>query len=129
LKQIIFLIAAVSLLAGCSANRMQTEYKFGNKLAKIGLWKEAHYRWTRALREGKDTAAVHNNIGIALEFQNRLDEAEKEYKKALELDPDNQYIKRNLTRLKRRKNPDLKPDEAEKKAADKEVKRKGGRVT
>jgi len=126
LKQIIILLAAVSLLAGCSANRVETEYKFGNKLAKRGLWKEAYYRWTRALLGGKETAALHNNIAISLEFQNRLDEAEKEYEKALKLDPNNEYIKRNLTRLKRRKNPDIKPDKSEQNEVKKRKKREHG---
>ena len=126
MKQIIILLAAVSLLAGCSANRVETEYKFGNKLAKRGLWKEAYYRWTRALLGGKETAALHNNIAISLEFQNRLDEAEKEYEKALKLDPNNEYIKRNLTRLKRRKNPDIKPDKSEQNEVKKRKKREHG---
>ncbi len=108
MKQITLLLLTAFLFAGCSATRVETEYKFGNKLAKMGLWKEAHYRWTRALRTGKNTASIHNNIAISLEFQNKLEEAKKEYEKALKLSPGNEYIKRNLSRLKRRMNPDMK---------------------
>jgi len=114
-KQITLLIVAAFLLAGCSATRVETEYKFGNKLAKRGLWKEAHYRWKRALRTGQNTAAIHNNIAISLEFQNKLEEAKKEYEEALKLSPGNEYIKRNLSRLKRRMNPGMEPDAEERK--------------
>ncbi len=110
MKQITILLLTAFLLAGCSATRVETEYKFGNKLAKRGLWKEAHYRWTRALRTGQNTAAIHNNIAISLEFQNKLEEAKKEYEEALKLSPGNEYIKRNLGRLKRRMNPGMESD-------------------
>jgi len=111
----------VFFLAGCSSSRVNTEFKFGNQLARQGLWKEASYRWLRALAEGEDSASVHNNLAIALEHQNKLKEAEAEYLKALKLDPGNEYIKRNLSRLKRRINPELEddPGESEKKSKEK----------
>ncbi|MEN8222929.1 MAG: tetratricopeptide repeat protein [Acidobacteriota bacterium] len=127
MKQITLLLLSVFLLAGCSANRVDTEYKFGNKLAKRGLWKEAHYRWTRALHSGKDTAAIHNNIAISLEYQNKLEEAKKEYEKALELSPGNEYIKRNLSRLKRRMNPEKELNTEDKKDLKKLKKRDKGK--
>jgi len=94
---------------------VNTEFKFGNKLAKKGLWKEAQYRWTRALKAGDDSAAIHNNLAISLEHQNKLKEAEAEYQKALKLSPENEYIKRNLSRLKKRINPESEQDSEEKK--------------
>ncbi len=115
MKQITLILIMVLSFVGCSANRVNTEYKFGNQLAKRGLWKEAHYRWTRALHSGIDTAAIHNNIAISLEFQNKLDEAKKEYEKALKLSPQNEFIKRNLSRLKRRINPDKELNSEDKK--------------
>ena len=115
MKQITLILLVVFFLTGCSANRVNTEFKFGNKLAKRGLWKEAYYRWTRALKAGDDSAAIHNNIAISLEYQNKLAEAEAEYQKALKLSPGNEYIKRNISRLKKRMNPDIESDFEEKK--------------
>ena len=112
MKLLTLLISVLFFLAGCSSARINTEFKFGNKLAKHGLWKEAYYRYTRALKSGPDKASIHNNIAISLEYQNKLREAEAEYKKALELDPDNEYIKRNLSRLKKRMNPGENGEEA-----------------
>lgn len=115
MKKIILLLLTAFLFAGCSASRVNMEYKFGNKLAKKGLWKEANYRWSRALLLGKDTAAIHNNIAISLEFQNKLEEARLEYEKALKLSPGNEYIERNLSRLKRRINPELEMEKGKEK--------------
>ena len=127
MKKITLMLITVLLFVGCSVNRINTEYKFGNKLAKRGLWKEAHYRWTRALSAGIDTAAIHNNIAISLEFQNKLDEAKKEYEKALKLSPQNVYIKRNLSRLKRRINPEIELNDEDKKDLKRIKKREKGR--
>ncbi len=115
MKQITLILLVVFFLAGCSANRVNTEFKFGNKLAKRGLWKEAYYRWSRALKDGENSAAIHNNIAISLEFQNKLKEAESEYQKALKLSPGSEYIKRNISRLKKRINPDTESDSQERK--------------
>lgn len=123
MKQITLMLLVVFFLTGCSANRVNTEFKFGNKLAKRGLWKEAYYRWSRALEAGNDSAAIHNNLAISLEYQNKLKEAEAEYQKALKLSPENEYIKRNISRLKKRMNPDLESDSEEKKDLEKMKKR------
>jgi Flp pilus assembly protein TadD len=77
--------------------------EFGNRMAKSGLWREAFFRWQKYLQNGNNTAAVHNNMAIALENMGRLKEAEKEYLKALELAPANQVIKENFDQFKRLK--------------------------
>jgi len=107
LRKIKILLLIVSLFSGCSSNRVNTEFEFGNKLAKNGLWKEAYFRWSKALESGKERAAVYNNLAVSLEFQNRLKEAESKYLKALKLSPSNEYIKRNLIRLRKRINPEI----------------------
>jgi Flp pilus assembly protein TadD len=113
------------MIAGCSSAGIRSEFDFGNKLAKNGLWKEAHYRWMKALNAGNNSAAVHNNIGISLEFQDMLKEAEAEYLKALELSPGNEFIKRNLSRLQKRMNPGFDPDTGED-PENKDILKKGG---
>ena len=104
LKKIICLLAGILFLAGCAANRYRSDFEFANKLAAEGLWKEAYYRWQKALPPNGSSAALHNNLAVALESLNRLPEAEQEYQLALKLAPDNSIIKGNYDRF--RKNMD-----------------------
>jgi Flp pilus assembly protein TadD len=75
--------------------------EFGNRMAKSGLWREAYFRWQKHLLNGHNTAAVHNNMAIALENMGRFKEAEQNYLKAMELAPGNQVIKENYDQFKR----------------------------
>jgi tetratricopeptide (TPR) repeat protein len=95
----------ILLLNVCSGHRGQSEFTFANKLAQQGLWKEAYIRWKKVLDSGQDSAALHNNMAIALEKMGKIEEAEKEYQNALKLSPSNQYIQRNLDRLKNKPEP------------------------
>jgi Flp pilus assembly protein TadD len=113
-KKILIPILILTVIGACSTRKsvVNTELSFANKLAKEGLWKEAHYRWKRVLAEGKDTAALHNNIAIALEKMGRFEEAKAEYKKALAIAPNNPTIQGNLKKLmKYLKNEDDEDDE------------------
>ncbi|MFN7975916.1 MAG: tetratricopeptide repeat protein [Acidobacteriota bacterium] len=64
--------------------------------AKAGLWNEAVFRWERALLDHPSDPRLHNNLGIAYEHEGRYEEARKEYQRALDLDPENAYIKKNI---------------------------------
>lgn len=90
----------IVLLSFCSTKNTKAELDFANSLAKQGLWKEAYMRWQRVAANGKDNASVHNNMAIALESMGKTEEAEKEYQKALEMDPKNPRIKSNYDSLK-----------------------------
>jgi Flp pilus assembly protein TadD len=79
---------------------IQNDFKFGNTMAQKGLWNEALYRWEKQLSQGKETAALYNNIAIALENLGKPDEARVAYQKALELRPDHPIIKKNYTKFK-----------------------------
>jgi Flp pilus assembly protein TadD len=96
------LIAVFLVVGGCSAKKVyKSEFDFANKLGQEGLWKEAHYRWQKILAEGKESAALYNNIAVALEEMGRFEEAEEAYKKALKLAPNNSTIRSNYDRLKK----------------------------
>jgi Flp pilus assembly protein TadD len=101
LKKIILLAIAFVLFTGCAVNRYQSDFSFANKLAAEGLWKEAYYRWQKALRAQSDSAALHNNLAVALESLDRLPEAEQEYQQALKLAPGNTLIQGNYDRFKK----------------------------
>lgn len=110
MKKIIVLSIGVVWLAGCAVNRYSSDFKFANKLAAEGLWKEAHFRMQKALAGNSSSPALHNNLAVVLEGLNRLPEAELEYQQAMKLDPKNTYIKNNYDRFKKnqRKNENEK---------------------
>lgn len=69
--------------------------KFGVEAAQNGLWREAAFRWERALRIDPDNARIHNNLAVAYEGLGRFQEALREYQEAIRLDPDRKEIRNN----------------------------------
>ncbi len=101
MKKNIVLTICMILLAGCAVQRYRTDFKFANKLAKEGLWKEAFFRMQKAIPKNDRSPALHNNLAVILEGLNRLPEAELEYRKAMKLAPKNTYISSNYERFKK----------------------------
>ena len=52
----------------------------------------------RAVEIDPDFSMAHNNLGVALHLQGRVDEAIDRYRQALHLDPKNAEAQRNLER-------------------------------
>ena len=73
---------------------------FGIAVAQRGLWREAIYRWERATQIDPTYAAAHNNLAIAYEHEGELDKARASYEKAIELEPNNSFIKQNYELFK-----------------------------
>ena len=78
----------------------KSQVEFGIKVAQSGLWKEAQYRWERAVEIDPTYAAAWNNLAVAYEQQGQFDDARKAYDKALELDPNNLLIRQNYDLFK-----------------------------
>jgi len=110
LKKLIILTIATICFAGCAVHSYRSDFRFANKLAEEGLWKEAHFRMQKALAGNNGSAALHNNLAVILESLNRLPEAEQEYQQAVKLDPKNTHIQGNYDRFKKnqRKNENEK---------------------
>ena len=98
---IVMLILTLLFFYSCAGNKYSSEFDFANKLAKKELWKEAQMRWQKILNSGKESASLYNNIAIAFEKMGKPKEAEKAYKKALALSPNNSKIKSNYEGLKK----------------------------
>jgi Tfp pilus assembly protein PilF len=81
-----------------SDSRAQVE--FGIAAAQRELWKEALYRWQRAVEIDPTYAAAYNNLAIGYEHDGKFDEARKAYEKALEIEPNNQLIQQNYDLFK-----------------------------
>jgi Tfp pilus assembly protein PilF len=78
----------------------KSQVEFGIKVAQSGLWKEAQYRWERAVEIDPTYAAAWNNLAVAHEQQGQFDDARKAYDKALEIDPNNLLIRQNYDLFK-----------------------------
>jgi Flp pilus assembly protein TadD len=95
------LLVAASAAAGCASGSgaPSTQISFGAKVARDGLWREAAFRFEKAIAAEPRNARAHNNLAVALEATGDFGRALEEYKKALELDPHDNYIRRNYARF------------------------------
>ena len=73
----------------------RSQVEFGIAVAQQGLWREAIYRWERAVELDPTYAAAYNDLAIAYEHEGAFDKALKAYEKATELDPKNTFIRQN----------------------------------
>ena len=87
-------VAAASVVAD-ERDEAKDQVKFGIKVAQLGLWREALTHWERAIKLDPTYAPAYNNLAIGYEQQGDFDKARNAYQKALELNPNNQYIKQN----------------------------------
>src|SRR5947209_16132733 len=94
--------AAVVMAAGCASRsdvaKPQTQDNFGVRMAKQNLWREAMFRFRRAVQINPQDAMAHNNLAVAYEANGDFDNARKEYLEALKLDRGNAYIQKNYSR-------------------------------
>lgn len=106
LKKIILITICVVIMSACAVNRYRSDFEFANKLAKEGLWQEAIFRWQKAMTADDGSAALHNNLAVALESLGRIAEAEREYQLALKLAPADLRIKSNFNLFKKNQGKD-----------------------
>jgi Flp pilus assembly protein TadD len=90
-----FLLAIASAVPAAAAPRSDEEVAFGIEVASRGLWKEARFRFERAVELDPENASALNNLAVALEQQGEFDGARDAYEKALELKPEDLYIQQN----------------------------------
>ena len=89
---LVTLLVAVPSLARASSSA--DEVHFGIDVARRGLWREARFRFEKAVLLDPDNAAALNNLAIALEQEGEFDKARAAYEHALKLDS-SLYIQQN----------------------------------
>lgn len=97
------LCLAVPLATGCTSyartQKASTQIAFGERVAEIGYWREALFRFEEAIALDPGNPHAHNNLAVAYEATGEFAKALAEYKKALELAPGNAAIQRNYARF------------------------------
>ena len=103
-RALVFTAALVGIVppvhAADARAKAKEQVEFGVKVAQDGLWKEAAYRWEKAVEIDPTYPAAWNNLAIAYEQQGNFEQARKAYEKALQLDPKNLMIRQNYDLFK-----------------------------
>jgi len=99
------ILAGVAMLTASPAiadarSDAKAQVAFGISVAQRGLWREAIYRWEKAVELDPTYAAAFNDLAIAYEHEGQLEKARKAYEKAVELEPNNAEIKQNFELFK-----------------------------
>jgi len=106
MRKIIPLAVLVSVLwtplalARGTRDDARAQVQFGIDVAQKGLWKEALYRWEKAVEIDPRYAAAFNNLAIAYEHEGQFEKARKAYDKALRIEPNNASIRQNYEYFK-----------------------------
>lgn len=90
----VFVMSNAAAFADTRADA-KAQVEFGVAVAQKGLWREAIYRWKRAIEIDPTDAAPYNNLAVAYEQVGLLDEAQQAYQRAVALDPKNDQIRQN----------------------------------
>ena len=77
------------------SERSGEENSFGVEVASKGLWKEAAYRWEKAVGLDPQNPKARNNLAVAYERSGKFEEALAAYETALQLLPSNEQIRQN----------------------------------
>lgn len=96
------LLLSILFAVDCRSSRHAlpeaTQENFGVNMARMNLWREAKFRFMRAVEMNPGDAMAHNNLAVAYEANGEFENAAKEYREAMRLDKTNQYIQKNYSR-------------------------------
>ena len=107
---LLVVVAVSSPLSADERDDAKAQVQFGIKVAQLGLWREALAHWERAVKLDPTYAPAYNNLAIGYEQQGDFEKARNAYEKALELNPNNTYVKQNYELFKEINDRTNKPD-------------------
>ncbi len=98
-----FLLVLVVAVAGCSSNldlnQPSSQLDFGVRAAENDLWREARFRFEKAVEMSPGDAMARNNLAVAYEGAGEFEKAREAYVAALRIDQSNPYIQKNYSRF------------------------------
>ena len=96
----VFLVASGAGLSADARKDARAQVGFGVDVAQKGLWREAIYRWERAVEIDPTYAAAYNDLAVAYEHEGQPDKARQAYERATALEPNNPQIRQNYDLFK-----------------------------
>jgi type IV pilus assembly protein PilF len=114
------IVTSLLLVVTCAApayadarSDARAQVEFGIDVAQRGLWREAIYRWEKAVEIDPTYAEAQNNLAIGYEHEGEFEKARQAYERAVKLAPHNMQIQQNYELFKeindRRSNTKEKP--------------------
>lgn len=100
---VVFLVAGVfgtSRAFADTRSDARAQVEFGIKAAQNDLWREAIFRWQKAVEIDPTYAAAFNDLAIGYEHEGMPDKARQAYETAIKLDGNNEYIRQNYEMFK-----------------------------
>ena len=94
-----FLVLPVGNGDAVQKSEAQIQLEFGVMVARKGSWREAAFRFEKAIQADPARAGAYNNYAVALENLGDFSKARSMYEKALELDPHDSRIQANFERF------------------------------
>ena len=90
-------------LAGCASApdtaTAEGQMTIGSRAARAGLWREAMFRYRKAVELEPNNAMALSNLAVAYESSGEFEKAREAYLKALQNDRANPYIQKNYSRF------------------------------
>ena len=97
----LFLLTLVTVpLQADARSDAKKQVEFGITVAQRGLWREAIYRWQKAVEIDPTYAEAHNNLAIGYEHEGQFEKAKQAYEQAVKLAPHNLQIQQNYELFK-----------------------------
>jgi Tfp pilus assembly protein PilF len=97
---VVFVLASAAPALADARSEAKAHVDFGIAVAQRGLWREAIYRWEKAVEIDPTYAAAFNDLAVGYEHEGQLDKARQAYEKALALEPNNAQIRQNYELFK-----------------------------
>ena len=92
---LLLLLLLVPGLSPAADKHSSQEVKFGIEVAQQGMWREALFRFEKAVEIDPQNPSALNNLAVAQEQMGEFQQARESYERALELKPDDLYIQQN----------------------------------
>jgi Flp pilus assembly protein TadD len=92
-------LALACASGGSAARNVKSDVSEGVRVARLGYWQEALFRFSRAQKAVPDDEVILNNLAVAQEALGRYDDALATYKLALKKAPKNTVIRKNYARF------------------------------